>query len=173
MHKTKRNCLLLAASLALLALSFAIIANGYEHDAIAAQIEVRRLEGENTVLASEVDKLSRLDLLPQGMTATYTGEFTVTSYCCEAYPHICGTGDGITYSGAPVTPGLTVAADLTVLPLGTVVYISGVGVRVVQDTGSGLQGKHLDVAVAGTHEDALAWPLGMTVQRVWILGGGE
>ena len=27
---------------------------------------------------------------------------TITYYCCELRPHICGTGDGITASGAPV-----------------------------------------------------------------------
>ena len=47
-------------------------------------------------------------------------------------------------------------------------YIEGVGVRVVQDKGSGIQGKHLDVAVSGTHEDALAWP-GYGKHKVWVI----
>lgn len=169
----KRNHLSLTAAVALLALGFALIAGDYEQDAIAAQTEVRRLENENAVLALKVDKLKHLDLLPEGMKATYAGEFTVTSYCGERYPHICGTGDGITASGAPFTPGLTVAADLSVFPLGTVLYIQNIGVRVVQDTGSGLQGQHLDIAVPGTHEEALRWPLGMTMQKVWILKGAD
>lgn len=137
----------------------------------------RAVAAASSLTAEGLDKdatiaqLQALDALPDGMTATYAGEYTLTSYCTEQYEHICGTGDGITASGAPVTPGLTVAADLTMLPLGTVVYISGVGVRIVQDTGGGLQGNHLDIAVAGTHEDALGWPLGGAVAEVWILGG--
>ena len=31
----------------------------------------------------------------------YAGEFSCTAYCSEKYEHICGTGDGITASGAP------------------------------------------------------------------------
>ena len=62
----------------------------------------------------------------------------------------------------------TVAADQSIFPFGTVLYIEGVGVRVVQDKGSGIQGKHLDVAVSGTHEDALAWP-GYGKHKVWVI----
>lgn len=154
------------------------VASGYQDDAWQARADAAVYKADCMGLTAQVqdltdtvDLLKNLDALPAGMTATYAGEFTLTSYCTEHYPHICGTGDGITASGAPVTPGLTVAADLDKLPLGTVVYISGVGVRVVQDTGSGLQGNHIDVAVPGTHEDALNWPLGGSVQSVWILGG--
>ena len=38
----------------------------------------------------------------------------------------------------------------------------------VQDKGSGIQGKHLDVAVSGTHEDALAWS-GYGKHKVWVI----
>ena len=62
----------------------------------------------------------------------------------------------------------TVAADQSIFPFGTVLYIEGVGVRVVQDKGSGIQGKHLDVAVSGTHEDALAWS-GYGKHKVWVM----
>lgn len=108
--------------------------------------------------------------MPAGMTAEYVGEYLCTAYCTEKRPHICGTGTGITASGAPITADLTVAADQTLLPYGTVIYIEGVGVRVVQDKGSGVQGQHLDVAVSGSHEDALSWP-GYGTHKVWILKG--
>ena len=106
--------------------------------------------------------------MPDGLTAEYAGEFLCTSYCTERRKHICGTGTGITASGAPVTAGLTVAADQNIFPFGTILYIEGIGVRVVQDRGADIQGKHLDVAVAGTHEDALNWD-GYGEHRVWII----
>ena len=67
--------------------------------------------------------------LPAGMVAEYAGEYTCTAYCTEKRPHICGTGTGITASGAPITADLTVAADQSLLPFGTVIYIEGVGVK--------------------------------------------
>ena len=77
-------------------------------------------------------------------------------------------GTGITASGAPVEADVTVAADPDVFPFGTVLYIEDVGVRIVQDKGAGIQGKHLDIAVSGSHEDALSWQ-GYGTHRVWII----
>lgn len=45
--------------------------------------------------------------------------------------------------------------------------LEGIGIRVVQDKGAGVQGYHLDVAV-DTHENALAWS-GYGEHRVWII----
>ncbi|WP_438431770.1 3D domain-containing protein [Gorillibacterium sp. sgz500922] len=54
---------------------------------------------------------------------------------------------GITYSGVRVRKGLfsTVAADPSVFPLGTILYIPGYGYGVVADTGSAIKGKKLDL----------------------------
>lgn len=92
-----------------------------------------------------------------------------TSQITELYPHICGEGHGITASGQPIQAGVTVAADQTIFPYGTVLYIEGVGIRIVQDKGAGVQGTHIDVAV-DTHENALAWS-GYGEHQVWILKG--
>lgn len=51
---------------------------------------------------------------------------------------------------------------------GTVVYIEDVGIRIVQDKGAGVQGNHIDIAVSGSHEDALKWT-GYGEHRVWII----
>lgn len=110
--------------------------------------------------------------MPEGMTAEYAGEFLCTSYCTERRKHICGTGTGITASGTPVTADLTVAADQNIFPFGTILYIEDIGIRVVQDRGADIQGQHLDVAVAGTHEDALNWD-GYGEHRVWIIKEAE
>ena len=166
----------LLAAVVVMAISLAAAAS-FEDEAWQQTARANTAEAQAAELAAKVDELSAalasLPNLPAGLTASYAGEFTLTAYCTEKYAHICGTGTGITASGAPVTPGVTVAADLSVLPLGTVVYIEGVGVRVVQDTGGALQGQHLDVAVNGTHADALSWPMGGQLAGVWILSGKE
>jgi 3D (Asp-Asp-Asp) domain-containing protein len=125
---------------------------------------------EQAMLGQELAEaqLEYRGMLPVALTAEYAGEFKLTSYCTEKREHICGTGDGITKSGAPVS-NLTVAADLSVFPMGTVLYIDGVGIRVVQDIGGAIKGNHLDVAIEGTHENALRWPLGNSQQKVWVL----
>ena len=98
---------------------------------------------------------------------TDAGTFFCTAYCTEQYPHICGEGHGVTASGQPIQAGVTVAADTSIFPYGTVLYIEDVGIRIVQDKGSAIQGKHLDVAV-DTHENAKKWS-GCGNHRVWIL----
>ena len=92
----------------------------------------------------------------------YIGECTVTYYCCEAYKHICGTGDGVTATGLPVEPGM-VAVDPEVIPLGSQVIIDGTS-YLAADTG--VQGLHIDVAVP-SHAEALE--MGVRTADVWIV----
>lgn len=69
------------------------------------------------------------------------GEFALTAYCpCE---ECCGKWalnrpGGIVYtaSGAEAVPGVTVAVDPDVIPLGTDIYIVGMGWYTAQDTGN-------------------------------------
>lgn len=101
----------------------------------------------------------------------YVGEFKCTAYCTEKYEHICGTGCGITASGQPVQAGITVAVgDTDRFPYGTVLYIEGVGTRVVQDTGGGLADNQIDLALS-THEEALNWGCKDGV-KVYVVRGG-
>ena len=77
--------------------------------------------------------------------------WTVTAYCaCNA---CCGKSDGITASGAQVTAYRTVAAD-PAIPYGTTMWIEGLGERVVEDRGSAVKGRHLDVYME-SHAEAL------------------
>ena len=82
----------------------------------------------------------------------------ITYYCCEMYPHICGTGDGLTASGAPVTAGVSCAVDPGLIPLGSTVWVDyGDGELhkyIAQDVGAWVVGGHIDLAVA-THDEAL------------------
>lgn len=118
------------------------------------------------------DSLKARDRLDGKLLVEDAGDFLCTAYCTEKREHICGTGTGITASGAPVEADVTVAADPDVFPFGTILYIEDIGVRIVQDKGAGIQGKHLDVAVSGSHEDALNWN-GYGTHRVWIIKEGE
>ncbi len=81
----------------------------------------------------------------------YQGDFTITGYApfCS---HCCG-GEGITASGAIAVDGYTVACGI--YPFGTTLYIEGYGFYVVEDTGSGVDGYHLDIA-APDHESCYA-----------------
>lgn len=60
----------------------------------------------------------------------------------EAHPHY-----GITFSGIKVKRDLysTIAADLNVYPLGTILYIPSYGYGVVADKGSAIQGNKIDL----------------------------
>lgn len=80
----------------------------------------------------------------------YLGEFEITYYTAGYESTGKKPGHpayGITKSGATVKEGQTIAADWSVLEPGTKVYIDGVGERVVEDTGSAIVDKCIDVYV--------------------------
>ncbi|MEK4875792.1 3D domain-containing protein [Bacillus sp. FSL W8-0102] len=54
---------------------------------------------------------------------------------------------GITYSGVKVKRDLysTIAADTTIFPIGTILFIPGYGYGVVADTGSAIKGNRIDL----------------------------
>ena len=97
----------------------------------------------------------------------YIGKFDASYYCGEEYPHICGTGNGITASGAKAVSGITIAADTSIIPMGSYVYIEGVGVRIVQDRGGGIKGNKLDIFV-DKHDEALEKAV-LRDADVWII----
>lgn len=88
------------------------------------------------------------DVVPEGAKniGESLGLYTITYYCsCEA---CCGYwSGGPTASGVYPTADWTVAADPDVLPLGTHVYING-HEYCVEDTGSGVEGQHIDIYVS-------------------------
>ena len=88
-------------------------------------------------------------------------DVTVTHYCpCQK---CCGKPEGhpaygITASGRQLVPGVSVGVDPSVIPLGSTVILDfGDGdlqYCVADDTGSGVKGKHIDLAMAD-HQKAL------------------
>lgn len=94
----------------------------------------------------------------------YIGECRLTAYCCEPYAHICGTGDGLTATGIPVTPGVA-AVDPAVIPLGSTLIIDGQR-YLAADVGGAVVGQTVDIAVA-THQEAVEF--GVQRAPVWIV----
>ena len=62
---------------------------------------------------------------------------------------------GVTASGAVAAKG-TIAADPTVYPFGTRIWIPGYGSGTVQDIGGSIKGAHIDIWFQ-SHAEALAW----------------
>ena len=94
-------------------------------------------------------------------------DVTITFYCCEGRPHICGTGTGITASGRRVTPYVSCAVDTDIIPLGSTIMIEHNGEMVylrADDTGAAVKGNHIDIAVKG-HSEALS--LGVQTADIW------
>ena len=95
----------------------------------------------------------------------------VTHYCCCV--KCCGKDDGITYSGVKATPGVTVAVDTSIIPLGSDVLVDyGDGVinyYRADDTGSYIKGNKLDLCVS-SHQEAIN--LGVRTATVyWVEAG--
>ena len=88
--------------------------------------------------------------------------FSVSAYSvgCDARP------GSLTASGVTPVTGWTVAADPRVLPLGSIVHIDGVGIRMIQDRGGKVRGRRLDLYVE-TCQEARAW--GRRARRVQLL----
>jgi len=91
-------------------------------------------------------------------------EVEVTAYCpC----HICcGKSDGITSSGKPAQVNRTIAIDPTVIPLGTRLYLEGIGIFVAEDTGGVIKGNKIDLFM-NDHQKALEF--GVKTTKAYIL----
>ena len=91
-----------------------------------------------------------------GPSGTDLGVFGVTCY----------DNSGTTASGAPTSTS-TVAVDPSVIPLGTHIWIAGVGERIAQDTGGAIKGHRLDIWEP-TYQDCANW--GYQNREVWQQG---
>ena len=128
----------------------------------------RELECEIVPLENEHPETGQNDLDELRGFDGVLRECTITYYCCEKRPHICGGGTGKTATGTDVTAGRSAAVDPNVIPLGAEIFVDyGDGVLhsyIAEDTGSAVLGGHIDLAVQ-THEEALE--LGTAVATVW------
>ena len=106
-----------------------------------------------------------LDKLKQIENATITA-YCICKECCgkdESHPAY-----GITASGRPAEPYLSVAVDSILIPLGSTVYLDYGDGELLQfradDTGSGVAGAHIDVCYPD-HQSALEH--GVQTAQVW------
>jgi 3D (Asp-Asp-Asp) domain-containing protein len=88
---------------------------------------------------------------PEKANKIRLGEFMLTAYTVDFQ----STGKepsapdfGITFCGSRARVGRTVAVDPTVIPIGTPIYIEGIGWRLAEDIGSAVKGKHIDVLLS-------------------------
>lgn len=105
------------------------------------------------------------------------GEYKLTAYCacekcCGAYAKdrpVDKDGNTIVYTAsmAEAREGVTVAADTSVHPFGTVLLIDG-NEYTVQDRGGKVKGKHVDIYF-DSHEEAMAF--GLQYGEVFAKGG--
>ena len=154
--------LLAMASVALLALVIRAGADGLPEDKPPAQAETVTVAAPEPVEEPENELIEAVLL----MSAHRLDDVTVTHYdCCV---ECCGKTDGITASGVRAAPGVTVAVDPAVIPLGADVLVDyGDGMLHyyrADDTGSGVVGNHIDLCVAD-HQTAVQ--LGRRTATVW------
>ena len=78
---------------------------------------------------------------------------------------------GVTASGGQARIG-TVAADTSVLPIGTLVFIPEFGWGRVEDRGGAIRGNRVDLWF-DDHEKALKWGRRKVSAKVWLPSGGK
>ena len=74
---------------------------------------------------------------------------------------------GMTASGTMARKG-TIAADTSIYPMGTIMYVEGYGYGRVEDRGSKIRGQKIDLFFA-THEQAKQWGRQSKVVDVWFI----
>ncbi len=119
----------------------------------------QELVSDNIQLQNTLKMAASVGIKPQNYTlfqgleprmainrGSYIGKFTGTAYTPSAEE--CGNDKGITNSGLPIIPGISVAVDKRYWPFGTVFYIKGLGYCVAMDIGSAIKGRNrFDFAV--------------------------
>ncbi len=117
------------------------------------------LTDDNIALQNSLKSAAAAGIKPQNYTSfngitsrgsiergKYLGKFYGTAYTPSKDE--CGNNAGITNSGEPIIPGISIAIDNKYWPFGTVFYIRGLGYAVAMDTGSAIKGRNrFDFAV--------------------------
>lgn len=129
--------------------------------------QLKTNQDESYTLEDMIDfeQYPKVKVVATGYTAGYESTGKTPSH--PAY--------GITYSGLEVTRDLysTIAADLSIYPLGTIMYIPDYGYGVVADKGSAIRGQKIDLYFPTVEDVYAQW--GKKEVEIYIieLGDGE
>lgn len=107
---------------------------------IVASDILGRLSAAGAVTAREVVRATG-HVIPADHPQPPLGRFKLTAY---SGPQL-GQAEPITATGTSARAGRTVAVDPKVIPLGSKIYIEGLGERIAEDVGGGVKGNHIDV----------------------------
>ena len=88
-------------------------------------------------------------------------------YQVTAYTDSCGNGDGFTATGTIPTVGRTIAVDPRKIPLGSRVWIEGLGVFIAEDVGAAVKGNVIDYYIGASVSEAMRF--GRQRRRVIVL----
>ncbi|MEL7566953.1 MAG: 3D domain-containing protein [Dehalobacterium sp.] len=91
---------------------------------------------------------------------------TVTATAYDACVHCCKKTDGITKSGTKATPRQTIAVDPNIIPLGTRVFIEGMGIYTAEDIGSTIKGNRIDIFME-SHQQAINF--GSQTLKIYVI----
>jgi len=140
----RRKLILLMALLFLLAFGAGImhgktVALNRELDWLRQELML--LEAENEYMRIRVQELRLLhEIILEQMQGWQAEEFEATAYTLE-----CGNGDGYTATMTVPQAEHTIAVDPKVIPLGSRVYVQGLGWRVAEDVGAAIKGRIIDL----------------------------
>lgn len=142
------------------------------------------LQEDNIELQKSLKKAASAGVTPQSykiydvnnienlsIKGRYVGKFLGTAYTPSNEE--CGNNKGITSSGEPIIPGISIAIDNKHWPYGTIFYIRGLGYTMAMDTGSAIKGKkRFDFAV---FDKNFARELGQQYYDVYLvkIGNGK
>jgi len=110
---------------------------------------IGRLHALGAVTAREAVRPTA-HVIPADLPQAPLGRFKLTAY---SGPQL-GQAEPITATGTAARAGRTVAVDPKIIPLGSKIYIEGLGERIAEDVGGGVKGHHIDVYL-GTVPQAL------------------
>lgn len=112
-------------------------------------IVLANLAEQKTVLKKEVVRYEKLSTETVKSFTADVSAYTAGFESCGKMPE--HPAYGITANGNKVRKGI-IAADTNVLPFGTKVYIEGLGIFVVDDTGSAIKGNRIDIYMDNVDE---------------------
>jgi 3D (Asp-Asp-Asp) domain-containing protein len=147
----------------LLLLGLLVIGHSYLSGADRLQKELadrQELLDLNRMLLNEIVELRRENEELRARWQEWLEIWRVETFESTAYTAQCGNGDGFTASMTIPVPGRTVAVDPGVIPLGSWIYVQGLGWRMAEDTGAAIRGRSIDLymgAGSAARNDALRW----------------